>query len=292
MRDAPLPFLSIVVPTRNRARLLPDCVESLMRQDFPADRYEIIVVDDGSVDETPRVVADIQARSNDPVLRYVRQSVGGLNVARNAGLKVAEGDPILFVDDDVVAPPSWARAVAEGRLRHPGAGCFSGPVRLRLEGKAPRFCANDGLDGELNLGDVERPVEALIGANMTVRRGAIERIGMFNEALSGCGGGDETEWVLRLLETGGQVIYLPDAWVWHRRNAGDLRLWRILRKQFQRGREQVAFAKSVRQRMSLSQELGAIPRFIAHAVRRRCAGGLMSASIRAGRAWGLIRERT
>jgi len=66
------PFVSIVVPTRNRARLLRDCIVSLMQQDLPADRYEIIVVDDGSTDETPDVVREIRRRTNRPDIRYVR----------------------------------------------------------------------------------------------------------------------------------------------------------------------------------------------------------------------------
>ncbi len=261
-----------------------------MGQDFPPDRYEIIVVDDGSTDETPEVLGDIRARINCPDLRYVQPAARGLNVARNAGLRAARGDPIAFVDDDVIAPPSWVRAVADGSLRHPEAECFGGPVRLRLEGKPPRLCDRHPLwEAALDLGDVERAVDEVRGGNMSVRRTAIERVGPFNEVLSGLG--DEGEWELRLLKAGGRIVYLPEGWVWHRRSARDLRLWQLLRAQFRRGVEVVAFERVIEQPLTISQDLMAILRYVAHAVRRRCAGGLLSASFSAGRAAALVRER-
>lgn len=286
----PNTFITVVVATRNRAPLLHDCIQSLIQQDFPADHYEIIVVDDGSTDETPNVLPTLKSEQDRPVMRYLRPDGRGLTKARNAGLRAAVGDPIVFVDDDVIAPKSWLRAVAEGCLRHPEAGCFGGPVRLRLEGEPPRFCGRDPLgDSHVDLGDTEHPVDGACGANMALRRAAIEKVGMFNELLAAVG--DEVEWESRLKEAGGQIIYLPEAGVWHRRTAEDLRLWRLLRARFQRGSQAVLFAKVTGQRLSLSREFMAIPRSLAHAALRRCAGGLLSASAAAGRIWGLIRER-
>ncbi len=85
-----VPFLSVVVPTYNRAPLLRGCLDSLVEQDFPPDQYEIIVVDDGSVDDTPEVVAVIQGRVNHPRLRYVRVEGRRLTTARNAGVRSRE----------------------------------------------------------------------------------------------------------------------------------------------------------------------------------------------------------
>ena len=141
----------------------------------------------------------------------------------------------------------------------------------------------------MDLGVEEGPVGYAIGANMALRRAAIEKIGSFNELLSGAG--DESEWELRLLAAGGRIVYLPDAWVWHRRTARDLQLWRLLRSQFRRGSQYAAFARVVGRPMCLHDELTVIPRFVAHAARRVCAGGLLLASSRVGRGWGLVRER-
>ena len=284
------PFVSVVVATRNRAKLLHDCVEGLLQQDSPADRYEVIVCDDGSTDETAGVVFDLKALTKRSGLRYLRPERRGPNVARNAGFRAARGDLFALVDDDAIAPPSWLKAVVEGCLRHPDAECFGGPARVRLEGKAPRFCDRDGLDVVQDLGDTERRVDDIHSCNMVIRRTGIEKAGLFNEVLSGAG--DETEWVLRLTRAGGRIVYLPNAWVWHRRTARDLALSSLLRSKFRRGREEVLFARVVGRHLNLGRELGAIPRFLAHALRRRCIGGLLSASMRLGRAWGLIRNRS
>jgi GT2 family glycosyltransferase len=164
-------------------------------------------------------------------------------------------------------------------------------VRLQLEGTPLRLCERDHLgETEQDFGDAERVVDLVAGANMAIRRAAIEKVGLFNEALSGYG--DEGEWEFRLRSAGGVILYIPSAWVWHRRTAVDLQLWRLLRKQFRRGSEQPAYAKLIGERLSIGQNLVAIPRFLAHAIRRRCAGGLLSASVRAGRVWGLTRQRT
>lgn len=284
----PLPLVSVVIPTRNRAALLRDCIESLLNQAFPAECYEIVVVDDGSSDETPSVVQEIRG-GECPSVQYVRSKGRGLNVARDDGLRTARADLIAFVDDDVLAPDTWLKALAEGSSRHPSAECFGGAVRLRLEGRAPRMCEIDRLDGGLDLGDSERAVDFVGGCNMALRRASVARVGTFDETLSGYG--DEAEWELRLLQSGGQIVYLPDAWVWHRRTARDLRPWRLLRSWFRRGAERAAFQVVVGERSNLRQELGSIPRFIGHAILRRCAGGLLSASFHAGNAWGIVRLR-
>lgn len=286
----PPAFLSIVVATRNRAGLLRDSVENLLAQDFPCERYEVIVVDDGSTDETSKVVPDINSRPHGRTLRYVRPERRGLTAARNAGLQVAIGDPIVFVDDDVFVPNTWLREVAEGCLRHPEAECLGGPVILRLEGEPPPLCDRDQLgDSHVDLGDPERQVDWACGANMVLRRAAVERIGGFNELLAAVG--DEMEWESRLKEAGGLIIYLPKAGVVHRRTEKDLRLWSLLRARFQRGKQSVIYADVTGQQLSLSREFLAIPWFLAHAMRRRCAGGLLSASAAAGRIWGLLLGR-
>src|SRR5204862_7056439 len=94
-------FVSVVVPTWNRADLLPDCLRSLRAQDYPADRFEIVVLDNGSSDATADVVRPFMDVGG-PSVRYVRlERHGSLNVARNAAIAAAHGDPICFVDDDV-----------------------------------------------------------------------------------------------------------------------------------------------------------------------------------------------
>src|SRR5207302_9488119 len=110
--------VSIVVPTRNRAELLCGCLESLLAQDYPRERYEIVVVDDGSEDETVSLVGSLGARAGRLRVRCCRQQGGGSNRARNTGITEAQGAVVGFVDDDELAPP----------------GLVSEAVRLLMEG--------------------------------------------------------------------------------------------------------------------------------------------------------------
>jgi heptose III glucuronosyltransferase len=102
------PLLSLVVPVYNVASYLPRCLESLAALNPPAD--EIIVVDDGSNDECPRILAEFAARL--PQMRVIRQKNGGLSAARNTGLDAATGKYLVFVDsDDFVSPDAYAEAL-------------------------------------------------------------------------------------------------------------------------------------------------------------------------------------
>src|SRR4051794_14880310 len=115
------PVVSVVVPTRGRADYLEVALASLAGQDL-AEPYEVIVVDDGSSDRTPEVVAAAGVRS----LRHERRRT--LNAARNSGVGAAAADLIALVDDDVDAPAGWLRALVEGATRHPDAEAFGGPI--------------------------------------------------------------------------------------------------------------------------------------------------------------------
>jgi glycosyltransferase involved in cell wall biosynthesis len=285
-----LPFVSVIVPTRNRARLAKETLDSLLAQDYPAERYEIIVVDDGSTDNTADVLRVFADSGNDPSVKYVRRDAMSANAARNEGIRVSTGDPIVFVDDDIEAPAGWLQALVEATVGNPDAGCVGGRIRLRLEGKPPRLCGREPFgETELDLGDEEVEARAVWSANMAVPRAAFDKVGLFNETLRIAG--DEEEWEVRLAAAGGRIVYTPHAWLWHRRTQDDIRFWRLLRVRFRRGRAQARFAHMTGHSYRIGTQVQAITRSLAHAARRFCCGGLLAASIQAGRVWGLIKDQ-
>jgi glycosyltransferase involved in cell wall biosynthesis len=90
------PLVSVVIPTHNRAYCLPEAIDSALQQTYP--NVEVVVVDDGSTDETPAMMA--QRYGSDARVRYVRQAKSGTNVARNHGLRTARGEMIALLDSD------------------------------------------------------------------------------------------------------------------------------------------------------------------------------------------------
>lgn len=91
---------SVIIPSFNRRDVLKRCLESLFNQDYPKDRYEIIVVDDGSQDGTEKMVQCLSG------LRFFRHPERlGQSKARNLGLREAKGEIIIFIDSDIIVPP-------------------------------------------------------------------------------------------------------------------------------------------------------------------------------------------
>ncbi len=111
-----LPRISVVIPTFNRAELLAMALDALCRQTLPMDAFEAVVVDDGSTDDTERVVASFAQRL--PV-HYARQANAGISAAKNHGLALSRAPIVVFLDDDDVTEPDYLAEHLETHERHP-----------------------------------------------------------------------------------------------------------------------------------------------------------------------------
>ena len=105
------PFFSIIVPTYNRPERLANCLSAISLLDYPRDRFEVIVVDDGSKTPLDAVVAPLQDTLN---IQLLRQENAGPAAARNKGAEVAKGEFLAFTDDDCQPTPSWLTQFAVG----------------------------------------------------------------------------------------------------------------------------------------------------------------------------------
>jgi glycosyltransferase involved in cell wall biosynthesis len=277
------PVASVVLPTRGRAPYLEVALDSLAAQDL-VEPWELIVVDDGSSDGTRALLERRGVRS----LRL--DPARGLNPARNAGIDVAASDLVAFTDDDVRAPTGWLRALVEGARRHPGAEALGGPIRPRFEGRTPRGCGREDPPlTTLDLGPRDKPAQMVWGANLAVRRSAVERVGRFDETIHG--GGDEQEWLERLQEAGGEVMYIAGAGLDHRRTADDARLSRLARGAYVRGRAMRAYDASRGRAPGLGSELRVLAGCGWHTVRRACPQGIVMGAHSLGRAVEAVRDR-
>jgi len=276
----------VVVPTRDRPEYLRVTLASLAGQDLDAADYEVLVVDDGPADGT-RAVVEQAAAGSAAAIKYVeREGVPGLNSARNSGIAAAAADLIVFVDDDVEAPPAWLRELVEGRARHPEALAFGGPIELRLEGSRLPMCGREPpplttLEG----GPDDREIELVWGANMALDRRALELAGMFDPGVPY--GFDEDMWERRLRAGGGRIVYLARASLVHRRDRDDARLGRLLKESYRRGRALRRYVEHRGDAPSLARELRVVAGCVYHVFRYRCGNGILLAAHSAGR----VRER-
>ena len=279
-----LPFVSVVVPTYNRAELLRDCLESLLAQDYPRDRYEIIAVDDGSTDTTEQVVRVAQAQSGRSSIRFLHQEHNGVNATRNAGLSVARGEVVALVDDDELPPPGYLRCAVELLEKHPEAAGVGGPYKDYGPG-CVRTCQRCSL-GRAHINEAEhlQPVASLPGGNMVLRREVFRAVGFFDEDLSGYG--DEWEWFERPRARSLSLVflYVPELWIWHRK--GLIPSWRL-------------YATALRQELSVplaAKKVGRgyhpnllrLIRYLGHAALRGCGSGLVAACREAGALLGWV----
>jgi glycosyltransferase involved in cell wall biosynthesis len=269
------PVASILIPTRGRPEYLEVALESIVPQ-AQALGAEVLVVNDGG---GPAVNAVGERHG----ARIVPAPVpGGVNVARNAGIAAAAADLIVLVDDDVQAPPGWLAALLAGVDAAPDSDVFGGPIRAVLEGGGPRSCGRERPPiTTLDLGESDRDVALVWGANMALRRRALELAGPFDESLSGRG--DEEDWELVLRARGGAVRYVARAGLIHRRTAADSRLRRLAAAACVQGREARRFDVLHGSQPSMASELRTLAGCVWHIFRRRCVNGVVLSAHSAGR---------
>jgi GT2 family glycosyltransferase len=278
--------VSIVIPTRGRAAYLEVALASIAPQARAAGA-EVLVIDDAGSSPEGRAQAERFGAKYVPHERPL-----GLNVARNTGVERAGGELVAFVDDDIRAGLGWLEALMAAASERPDVDVFAGQIRPRLEGSPPHSCGREGSPiTTLELGGSDTDAEYAWGANMAIRRSALERVGAFDSSLEH--GGDEQEWQdrLRAQRPGARVLYVAGATVDHRRTGSDARLRALARTAHARGRAARRFDARHGQAPSLGRELMTLAGCAGHVVRRRCPAGLTMVAHSVGRVREGVHER-
>jgi GT2 family glycosyltransferase len=287
--DADAPPAAIVIPTKARLSYLEVALRSIAPQ-AKAAGAEVLVVDDAGVSAATRELAERNGARYRP-----NTSRHGLNVARNTGIRASTGELVVFVDDDIRALDGWLAALLAAAREHPEVDVFTGPVTARLEGPAPHTCGRERPPiTTLELGPEDTQTRYAWGANMAIRRSALERIGPFEESLEH--GGDEQEWQDRLMSASGGddsrgALYVAAAAVEHRRTGRDARLRALSRAAYVRGRAARRFDAWRGQAPPLARELSTLAGSAGHVVRYRCPAGLTMVAHSAGRVREALRAR-
>jgi glycosyltransferase involved in cell wall biosynthesis len=241
------PMVSIVVPVYNGGRTIEALLRSLTALEYPEERYEIIVVDNNSIDDTPRRVEKYPARL------LCERRVQSSYAARNTGVRAARGEIIAFIDADCTASPGWLKQLLHDHTDGRWGGFAGRLVPDTPRGSVARYLA---LVGYLSYASLRQPFfgpetvgERLFSrlpatdfrrklcvppdlvnpptANVAYRRGVFETVGLFDHRMTSCGDLD-LAWRVQT-RTGWAIQTVPAALVYHQHRqtlAGLIRLYR------------------------------------------------------------------
>jgi len=208
--------ISIVVCTQNRAEMLRGALASLYDLATDDFTYEIVVVDNGSTDETQKTISKAASESKNP-LRGVYEGEKGIVPARNCGIRAAAGSWIAFFDDDQLADRNWLAELFRGATEN-WARVVGGSVHLTF----PAGCARE-LDptvrmllGEARLAEQPRPYGGRLTpgcGNLMIERRVFEEVGVFERTVSGRG--EDTDLFSRIEQADISSWYIPTAIVHH-----------------------------------------------------------------------------
>jgi glycosyltransferase involved in cell wall biosynthesis len=216
------PRMSIVVGTLNRGEVLGRSLDSLLAQDFPKDRYEIIVVDNGCTDGTEALVRARMAKADN--LRFVKEPKLGLSNARNKGIAESRFELVGFFDDDATAQPDWLTRLTTIFASDPDTGAAGGPIFVGWPTTRPDWMppSCEGYFGHCYYGTERLELhfpQYPYGSNMVIRKEHLLAINGFSDKVGPKGGNmmsaGEQDLFSRLYKIPIKVMYDPAAPVEH-----------------------------------------------------------------------------
>ena len=239
------PNMTVAICTWNRASFLAETLEGMLHLDLPNTlSWELIIVNNNCTDQTDRVIEKFRGQLP---IRRIFEVTPGLSNARNRAVQEAQGDYIVWTDDDVTVEPKWIQSYLNAIMAHRESVVFGGLIIPTFQGNAPKWI-RDNLDtigdayARRMLGQREfrlDPESAAIpyGANFCIKSN-IQREYLFDPAYGFVAGklvgGEETQVIRTILQTGQEGWWVPDATVYHRIEAFRQReryLYRYFRSQ-------------------------------------------------------------
>ena len=223
--------ISVVVPTRNRAQSLRKLLITLEKQTLSQNNYEILVIDNGSIDETGQLCAEYKTKFCN--FQYLYNENPGLHIGRNMGYLQSKSEIIVFADDDIEVEPTWLEAISEGFKRHKDVVLIGGSDIPKYEEQPPQWV--DELwrvqDNDIKLlvdysciilGNREKEINPyyVFGCNFAVRKWILDKAegfhpdGVPDDLL--CFRGDGESYISNyILSNGLKTLFIPEASVYH-----------------------------------------------------------------------------
>jgi len=199
------PYVSVIIPTRNRKSLLQKTIRSLQDQIYDKDKFEVVIVDDGSTDGTYETITSILNQLIYP-LRISRQDKKGPASARNLGMSLAKGDILAFTDDDCLPDPAWLCEISKA---------FSSPEIWAVSGQVFSEIPPDiFVHSLLSRSTLVSESDHFMTSNFAVRRNIAQRIGGFDLRFRHPWF-EDYDFAYRIRESGGEIAKAANAKIYH-----------------------------------------------------------------------------
>ena len=194
---AEFPTLSVVVPCFNVEHVVGKCINALLTQDYPKEKFNIIIIDDKSIDNTGQIIEQYQENTQVKIIKHFRNR--GLSAARNSGIKASKSLIIGFLDSDMVVKKNWAKQMVCELSKNRVVACMGG-IKLAeslIPNNLDKFLYNP-TRGVLKHGENKAiRFKWFLLNNTTVKRTAINEVGLFDESITSYGG-EDTDFAIRL----------------------------------------------------------------------------------------------
>ena len=183
-------MISLIIPTRNRADLLQLALQSLQFQTLSTDSFKVLVIDNGSTDNTKQVVAKLQQQLGN--VRYFFDPTPGLHVGRHLGIKMAKSEILVYADDDIKAFPTWLEGISEA-FQDKNVALVGGKNMPKFESEPPDWLLDMwtqngnahrilGYLSILDLGEKTKEIspQHVFGCNFSIRKSVLLESGGFH----------------------------------------------------------------------------------------------------------------
>ena len=217
---------SIIIPSFNRADEIKEMVRSIQNLRYDRNKFEVLIVDDGSTDNTIEFLKKYQEEAN-YTLTYCSQNNQGPGAARNKGMQEADGDFFIFIDSDCTVPESWLSEINTA-LNNNKADAFGGPDTYRDEFPAILKAINYSMTSFITTGGLRGKKGKKLAKfyprsfNMGISRQIINRIGGFGSLRHG----QDIEFSNRIIKSGAKIVFVANAPVYHKRRTNIRRFYK------------------------------------------------------------------